>query len=66
MKDLLVDFIKQTKNFSIVQLTSKSFVIVYNLTVEKDFKICKAIRKISFLKNRILLVKQITLKLLLK
>jgi len=56
---LLIDFIKQTtKNFSIVQSTSKSLVVVYNLIVEKDFKICKTIRKTAFLKNRILLVKQ--------
>jgi len=47
MKDLLADFvIKTTTNFSSIQVfliksTNKSFIIVYNLIVEKDFKICK-------------------------
>jgi len=50
MKNLLVDFIrKTTKKFSIIQFfvvfliksISKSFLIVYNLIVEKDFKIYK-------------------------
>jgi len=53
MKDLSVDFvIKTTRNFFfnysifcrfLIKSTSKSskFIIVYNLIVEKDFKICK-------------------------